>query len=246
MPKTRPARPDAGFDRARALAVALLEVERSFGQGAVWRLDADTPPAPVQVIPTGSLALDLALGVGGLPRGRITELYGPETSGKTTLALSVTAQAQRAGGAALFLDAEHALDLAYARRVGVDLGRLHVCQPDHGEQALEIADQLLRSGGLDLLVVDSMAALVPRAELEGEIGDSHCGLHARLMAQALRKLAGVIAKTNTTVIFCTSSATSSASCSATPRGPPAGGRFATTPRSASTPAAWRPSRTASK
>ncbi|CAD5996781.1 recombinase RecA [Agreia sp. COWG] len=186
--------------REKALETALAQIDRQFGKGSVMRLGSDDR-APVEVIPTGSIALDVALGVGGLPRGRIVEIYGPESSGKTTLTLHAIANAQRAGGIAAFIDAEHALDPAYAQKLGVDIDALLVSQPDTGEQALEIADMLVRSGSIDLIVIDSVAALVPRAEIEGEMGDSHVGLQARLMSQALRKLTGGLSTTNTTMIF---------------------------------------------
>jgi recombination protein RecA len=187
-------------DRDRALETALAQIERQFGRGAIMRLGDDVR-APVEVIPTGSIALDVALGIGGLPRGRIVEIYGPESSGKTSLALHVVANAQRAGGIAAFIDAEHALDPEYAGKLGVDTDALLVSQPDTGEQALEIADMLIRSGAIDIVVIDSVAALVPRAEIEGEMGDSHVGLQARLMSQALRKIAGALNQTKTTAIF---------------------------------------------
>ena len=187
-------------DREKSLETALAQIDRQFGKGSVMRLGSDER-APVAVIPTGSIALDVALGVGGLPRGRIVEIYGPESSGKTTLTLHAIANAQRAGGIAAFIDAEHALDPDYAAKLGVDIDALLVSQPDTGEQALEIADMLVRSGAIDLIVVDSVAALVPRAEIEGEMGDSHVGLQARLMSQALRKLTGGLNQTNTTMIF---------------------------------------------
>jgi recombination protein RecA len=187
-------------DREKALETALAQIDRQFGKGSVMRLGSDER-APVEVIPTGSIALDVALGIGGLPRGRIVEIYGPESSGKTTLTLHAIANAQRAGGIAAFIDAEHALDPDYAKKLGVDIDALLVSQPDTGEQALEIADMLIRSGSIDLLVVDSVAALVPRAEIEGEMGDSHVGLQARLMSQALRKLTGGLNQTKTTMIF---------------------------------------------
>ncbi|WP_296195564.1 recombinase RecA [uncultured Microbacterium sp.] len=187
-------------DREKALESALAQIDRQFGKGAVMRLGSDER-APIEVIPTGSIALDVALGVGGLPRGRIIEIYGPESSGKTTLTLHAIANAQRAGGVAAFIDAEHALDPEYARKLGVDIDQLLVSQPDTGEQALEIADMLVRSGAIDLVVIDSVAALVPKAEIEGEMGDSHVGLQARLMSQALRKLTGGLNQTNTTMIF---------------------------------------------
>ncbi|HWT33078.1 MAG TPA: recombinase RecA [Microbacterium sp.] len=187
-------------DREKALESALAQIDRQFGKGSVMRLGSDER-APVEVIPTGSIALDVALGVGGLPRGRIIEIYGPESSGKTTLTLHAIANVQRAGGIAAFIDAEHALDPEYAKKLGVDIDQLLVSQPDTGEQALEIADMLVRSGAIDLAVIDSVAALVPRAEIEGEMGDSHVGLQARLMSQALRKLTGGLNQTNTTMIF---------------------------------------------
>jgi recombination protein RecA len=187
--------------RDRAIELAVATIEKQFGKGSIMRLGEDAAPPEVRVVPTGALGLDIALGTGGLPRGRIVEIYGPESSGKTTLALHVAAQAQRAGGIAAFVDAEHALDVGYARKLGVKTDDLLVSQPDHGEQALEIADMLVRSGAVDVVVVDSVAALTPRAELEGEMGDSHMGLQARLMSQALRKLTGTISKSNTLVIF---------------------------------------------
>ncbi len=187
-------------DREKALESALAQIDRQFGKGSVMRLGSDER-APVEVIPTGSIALDVALGVGGLPRGRIIEIYGPESSGKTTLTLHAIANVQRAGGIAAFIDAEHALDPEYAKKLGVDIDSLLVSQPDTGEQALEIADMLVRSGAIDLAVIDSVAALVPKAEIEGEMGDSHVGLQARLMSQALRKLTGGLNQTNTTMIF---------------------------------------------
>ena len=187
-------------DRNKALEVALSQIDKQFGKGSVMRLGDDNRP-PVQVIPTGSLALDVALGIGGLPRGRVVEVYGPESSGKTTVALHAVANAQKAGGNAAFIDAEHALDPVYARALGVDTDSLLVSQPDTGEQALEIADMLIRSGGIDIIVIDSVAALVPKAEIEGEMGDSHVGLQARLMSQALRKITGALSATGTTAIF---------------------------------------------
>jgi recombination protein RecA len=187
-------------DRASSLDNALAQIDRQFGKGSIMRLGDDTRP-PVEVIPTGSVALDAALGIGGLPRGRIVEIYGPESSGKTTVALHAVANAQRNGGIAAFIDAEHALDPEYAKKLGVDTDALLVSQPDTGEQALEIADMLIRSGALDVVVVDSVAALVPKAEIEGEMGDSHVGLQARLMSQALRKLTGALSSSGTTAIF---------------------------------------------
>ncbi len=190
----------AAQDRDKALDTALAQIERQYGKGAVMRL-GDEGRAPIEVIPTGAIALDVALGIGGLPRGRVVEIYGPESSGKTTLALHAVANAQAGGGVAGFIDAEHALDPEYAKKLGVDTDALLVSQPDSGEQALEIADMLIRSGALDIVVIDSVAALVPRAEIDGEMGDSHVGLQARLMSQALRKLTGAINSSKTTVIF---------------------------------------------
>ena len=187
-------------ERKQAVDAAISSIEKQFGQGSIMRLGSDETQQ-IDAIPTGSIALDLALGVGGVPRGRITEIYGPESSGKTTLALHVVAEAQKAGGTAAFIDAEHALDVNYARKLGVKTDELLISQPDTGEQALEIAEVLVRSGALDVVVVDSVAALVPRAEIEGEMGDSHVGLQARLMSQALRKLTGAIGRSNTAVIF---------------------------------------------
>jgi recombination protein RecA len=192
--------PERAGDKDKALDAALLQIERQFGKGSIMRLGEETR-VPVEVIPTGSIALDVALGIGGLPRGRIVEIYGPESSGKTTLALHVLANAQKAGGIAAFIDAEHALDPEYAQRLGVDTEALLVSQPDTGEQALEIMDMLIRSGAIDIVVVDSVAALVPKAEIEGEMGDSHVGLQARLMSQALRKITGAVSQTKTTAIF---------------------------------------------
>ncbi len=190
----------AGLDRDKALANAIAQIEKSYGKGSIMRLGDDIRP-PIQVIPTGSIALDVALGIGGLPRGRVIEIYGPESSGKTSLALHAVASAQAAGGIAGFIDAEHAMDPEYAKRLGVDTDSLLVSQPDTGEQALEIADMLIRSGALDIIVIDSVAALVPRAEIEGEMGDSHVGLQARLMSQALRKITGALSNSGTTAIF---------------------------------------------
>jgi len=190
----------AQADRSKALETALAQIERQFGKGSVMRM-GERGVVPVEVIPTGSIALDLALGIGGLPRGRVVEIYGPESSGKTTVALHAIANAQRAGGIAAFIDAEHALDPEYAKKLGVDIDALLVSQPDTGEQALEIMDMLIRSGAIDIVVIDSVAALVPRAEIEGEMGDSHVGLQARLMSQALRKITGALSQSNTTAIF---------------------------------------------
>jgi recombination protein RecA len=190
----------AAPDRAKALEAALAQIDKQFGKGSVMRL-GDEVRAPIEVIPTGSIALDVALGIGGLPRGRVVEIYGPESSGKTTVALHAVANAQRQGGIAAFIDAEHALDPEYAAKLGVDTDALLVSQPDTGEQALEIMDMLIGSGSLDVIVIDSVAALVPRAEIEGDMGDSHVGLQARLMSQALRKITGRLSQTKTTAIF---------------------------------------------
>jgi len=189
------------MDKQKALEAALGQIERAFGRGSIMKLGARDASAEAEVISTGSLGLDIALGIGGLPRGRIIEIFGPESSGKTTLALHVIAEAQKTGGTCAFVDAEHALDPAYARKLGVNIDELLISQPDAGEQALEIADTLVRSGAIDVLVIDSVAALVPRAELEGEMGDSHMGLQARLMSQALRKLTGSISRSRCMVIF---------------------------------------------
>jgi recombination protein RecA len=189
-----------GPDREKALGLALAQIDKQFGKGSVMRL-GERPTVPMAVIPTGSIALDIALGIGGLPRGRVIEIYGPESSGKTTVALHAVASAQMMGGIAAFIDAEHALDPDYAQALGVDTDALLVSQPDTGEQALEIVDMLVRSGALDIIVIDSVAALVPRAEIEGEMGDSHVGLQARLMSQALRKITGALSSSNTTAIF---------------------------------------------
>ena len=192
--------PMAGFDREKALEVAMAQIDKQYGKGSVMRL-GERAAVPIEVIPTGSIALDVALGIGGLPRGRIIEVYGPESSGKTTVALHAVASAQAAGGIAAFIDAEHALDPEYAKALGVDTDALLVSQPDTGEQALEIADMLIRSGAISIIVIDSVAALVPRAEIEGEMGDSHVGLQARLMSQALRKITGALSNSHTTAIF---------------------------------------------
>jgi recombination protein RecA len=191
----------ANSNRDRAIDLAMTQIEKQFGKGSIMRLGEDAVLPDIDVIPTGSLGLDLALGVGGIPRGRIVEIYGPESSGKTTLALHIVAEAQKKGGIAAFIDAEHALDIQYARKLGVKTDDLLVSQPDTGEQALEIAEVLVRSGAIDVLVVDSVAALVPRAEIEGEMGDSHMGLQARLMSQALRKLTGTLSKSRCSMIF---------------------------------------------
>ena len=188
------------MEKDKALEAALSQIERAFGKGSIMRLGQDTK-IDIEAISTGSIGLDIALGIGGLPKGRIVEIYGPESSGKTTLALSVIAQAQKKGGTCAFIDAEHALDPSYAKKIGVDINNLLISQPDAGEQALEIADTLVRSGAIDVLVVDSVAALVPKAELEGEMGDSHMGLQARLMSQALRKLTATVSRSNTLIIF---------------------------------------------
>ena len=189
------------MEKGKALEAALSQIERAFGKGSIMRMGSKAQMEDIEVISTGSLGLDLALGIGGLPKGRIIEIYGPESSGKTTLALHCIAEAQKKGGTCAFIDAEHALDPGYARKLGVDVDNLLISQPDAGEQALEIADTLVRSGAIDVLVVDSVAALVPKAELEGEMGDSHVGLHARLMSQALRKLTGTVSRSNCMLIF---------------------------------------------
>jgi recombination protein RecA len=188
-------------DRSRAIDLALSQIEKQFGKGSIMRLGSKGPIVPISVISTGSISFDAALGVGGVPRGRVIEIFGPESSGKTTISLQIIAEAQKAGGMAAFVDAEHALDPAYAKRLGVDVDNLLVSQPDYGEQALEITEALVRSGAIDVLVVDSVAALVPKAELDGEMGDSHMGLQARLMSQALRKLTGTVSKSRTCLIF---------------------------------------------
>jgi recombination protein RecA len=189
------------MEKNKALEAALAQIERAFGKGSIMRMGSRGIDEQIETIPSGSLSLDLALGIGGLPRGRVVEIYGPESSGKTTLALHAIAEAQKRGGTCAFIDAEHALDPTYARKLGVDVDNLLISQPDAGEQALEICDTLVRSGAIDVVVIDSVAALVPRAELEGEMGDSHVGLHARLMSQALRKLTGSVSKSNTMLIF---------------------------------------------
>jgi recombination protein RecA len=192
---------DLKDDRSKALSVAITQIERAHGKGSIMRMGIDGAKVVVDVIPTGALNLDAAIGIGGIPRGRITEIYGPESSGKTTLCLHIIANAQRAGGVAAFIDAEHAVDIEYARKLGVDVENLLVSQPDTGEQALDIAELLIRSNAVDVVVIDSVAALVPRAEIEGEMGDSHVGLQARLMSQALRKLTGAVNRSRTSVIF---------------------------------------------
>src|ERR1700738_1765290 len=196
-----PPRCEMADDKAKMLDAAIAQIEKSHGKGAIMRLGSRDVLVPVSVIPTGCLSLDAALGVGGFPRGRVIEIYGPESGGKTTLTLQVIAEAQKLGGQAAFIDAEHALDPVYARKLGVDVDNLLVSLPDNGEQALEIAEALIRSGGVDVVVVDSVAALVPKAEIEGEMGDAVMGMQARLMSQALRKLTGAISSTNTIVIF---------------------------------------------
>jgi len=192
---------DVKDDRTKALGVAISQIERAYGKGSIMRMGTDGARAPVEAIPTGAINLDAAIGIGGIPRGRMTEIFGPESSGKTTLCLHVIANAQRSGGIAAFIDAEHALDIEYGRKLGVDVENLLVSQPDTGEQALEIAELLIRSNAVDVVVIDSVAALVPRAEIEGEMGDSHVGLQARLMSQALRKLTGAVNRSRTCVIF---------------------------------------------
>src|ERR1700728_431003 len=188
-------------ERSKAIELAFAQIEKQFGKGSIMRLGSKEAIVPIAVIPTGSISFDAALGVGGFPRGRVVEVFGPESSGKTTITLQVIAEAQKAGGMAAFVDAEHALDPGYAKKLGVDVDNLLVSQPDYGEQALEITEALVRSNAIDVLVVDSVAALVPKAELDGEMGDSHMGLQARLMSQALRKLTGSISRTNCTIIF---------------------------------------------
>ncbi|HYW06626.1 MAG TPA: recombinase RecA [Longimicrobium sp.] len=195
------ARAEIGEDKKKALNVAIGQIEKAYGKGSIMRMGVNAPAVRVAAIPTGAINLDAAIGIGGVPRGRVTEIYGPESSGKTTLCLHVIANAQRGGGVAAFIDAEHALDIEYARKLGVDVDNLLVSQPDTGEQGLEIAEVLVRSAAVEVVVIDSVAALVPRAEIEGEMGDSHVGLQARLMSQALRKLTGAINRSNTTVIF---------------------------------------------
>jgi len=192
---------NATDDRERALQQAIQAIERQYGKGAIMRLGEDAVVTQVDVIPTGSIGLDIAIGVGGIPRGRIVEIFGPESSGKTTLAMHIVSQAQKLGGKCLFIDAEHAINPMYARRIGVDVGQLYIHQPDSGEQALDVAESMVRSNSIDVVVVDSVAALVPRAEIEGEMGDAHMGLQARLMSQALRKLTGTISKTRAVIIF---------------------------------------------
>jgi recombination protein RecA len=192
---------DIAEDKRKALNVAIGQIEKAYGKGSIMRMGVNGPRVAISAIPTGAINLDAAIGIGGIPRGRITEIYGPESSGKTTLCLHVIANSQRAGGVAAFIDAEHALDIEYARKLGVDVDNLLVSQPDTGEQALEIAEVLVRSSAVEVVVIDSVAALVPRAEIEGEMGDSHVGLQARLMSQALRKLTGAINRSQTTVIF---------------------------------------------
>ena len=188
-------------DKLKALDAALAKIEKDFGKGSIMKMGEQAATMQVETIPTGSISLDIALGVGGIPKGRIIEVYGPESSGKTTLSLHMAAEVQRRVGIAAFIDAEHALDPVYAQNIGIDLDNLYISQPDNGEQALEIAETMVRSGAVDIIVVDSVAALVPKAEIDGDMGDSHVGLHARLMSQALRKLTGVVSKTNCTVIF---------------------------------------------
>jgi recombination protein RecA len=193
--------PKVDPSKGKALDLAITQIERQYGKGAIMKLGAGAMPGEIPTISTGSLSLDLALGVGGLPKGRVVEIFGPEASGKTTLALHVVAEAQKKGGVAVFIDAEHALDIQYAKKLGVNIEDLLISQPDNGEQALEIAENLVRSGAVDVIVIDSVAALVPRAEIEGEMGDAHMGLQARLMSQALRKMTGSISKSNTIVVF---------------------------------------------
>ena len=191
----------ASEERLKALDAALAQIEKQYGKGSVMKLGDKSANMNIEAVPTGSLSLDLALGLGGMPKGRIIEVYGPESSGKTTVALHVVAEVQKMGGIAGFIDAEHALDPVYAANIGVDIDNLYISQPDNGEQALEITETMVRSGAVDVIIVDSVAALVPKAEIDGEMGDSHVGLHARLMSQALRKLTGIISKSNCVVIF---------------------------------------------
>ncbi len=191
----------ANEDKLKALDAAIAQIEKQFGKGSVMKLGDSAKNFSIEAVPTGSLSLDIALGIGGMPRGRIIEIYGPESSGKTTVALHVVAEIQKRGGIAGFIDAEHALDPVYAKNIGVDIDNLYISQPDSGEQALEITETMVRSGAMDVLIIDSVAALVPKAEIDGDMGDSHVGLHARLMSQALRKLTAVISKTNCVVIF---------------------------------------------
>jgi recombination protein RecA len=200
VPKAVPGIPAASSEKMRAIETALAQIERQYGKGAIMRL-GDHPPVVISVIPTGSISVDAALGVGGVPRGRVIEIFGPESSGKTTLSLQIIAQAQKRGGIAAFIDAEHAMDAEYAKKLGVDTDNLLVSQPDSGEQALEIAEHLIRSGAVDVVVIDSVAALVPKAELEGEMGEAQMGLQARLMSQALRKLTAIVSKSRTSLIF---------------------------------------------
>lgn len=215
--------PSPAEDKKKALETCMAQIERNYGKGSIMRLGENTGIV-VESIPTGSLSLDIALGIGGVPKGRIIEIYGPESSGKTTLALHIVAEAQKRGGEVAFIDAEHALDPSYARALGVDIDSMLISQPDTGEQGLEICEALVRSGALDVVVVDSVAALTPRAEIEGDMGDAHVGLLARLMSQALRKLAGTVSRTNCIVVFINQLRKRSASCTATPRRRPAAAR----------------------
>jgi recombination protein RecA len=201
MKKSKEKKPERETGKEKAIELAVDQIEKQFGKGSIMRLGSEGAMIPVETIPTGSLALDIALGIGGVPRGRIIEIYGPEGSGKTTLTCSIIANAQRTGGVAAFIDAEHALDMIYARKIGVDVDNILISQPDTGEQALEIAEVLIRSGAIDVVVIDSVAALVPSAEIEGQMGDSHVGLQARLMSQALRKIAGAVSKSKTCMVF---------------------------------------------
>jgi recombination protein RecA len=226
------------MEKNKALDAAMAQIERAFGKGSIMRMGARAGDEQIEVIPSGSLGLDLALGIGGLPRGRIVEIYGPESSGKTTLALHAIAEAQRRGGTCAFIDAEHALDPTYARKLGVDVDNLLISQPDAGEQALEIADTLVRSGAVDILVVDSVAALVPRAELEGEMGDSHMGLHARLMSQALRKITGSVSRSNCMLIFLNQIRMKIGVMFGNPETTPCGWRFAGSARSRNATKWW--------
>ena len=236
---------EARDDASKALDMALSQIEKQFGKGSVMKM-SDKGTMAVESVSTGALALDVALGIGGLPRGRVTEIYGPESSGKSTLAMHVVAEAQRNGGICAYIDAEHAMDPIYAAAIGVDVDELLISQPDTGEQALEICDMLVRSGAIDVVVIDSVAALTPRAEIEGEMGDSHVGLQARLMSQALRKLTGSLNRTKTICVFINQLREKIGVMFGSPETTPVDGRSSSTARSAWTSAASRPSRTASR
>lgn len=218
---TRDERPTTKEEKLKALDAAISHIEKQYGKGSVMKLGDNSAHMNVEAVPTGSLSLDLALGIGGLPKGRIIEIYGPESSGKTTVALHAVAEVQKRGGIAGFIDAEHALDPVYAKNIGVDIDNLYISQPDCGEQALEIAETMVRSGAVDIVIVDSVAALVPKAEIDGDMGDSHVGLQARLMSQALRKLTSIVSKSNCIVILSTSCVRRSALCSVIRRRRPA-------------------------